>query len=107
MSSDFEQIDVQKAKDIIDGGQATIVDIRTQNFYDEAHIENALWVSGQNIEQFVKETDKNKPLICYCYKGFSSQDAARYFNQQAFKKVYNLIGGFDAWRETYPFVSGK
>ena len=107
MPSEFEQIDIHKAKVMIDAGHVNVIDIRKQSFYDEEHIDQSIWVSDQNVEQFVKEANKDRPLICYCYQGFSSQDAARYFSQQGFKKVYSMIGGFDAWRTAYPFTGGK
>ncbi len=98
----FEQIDISQAKEMIDTKQATIVDIRDPNSYAEAHIPGAINIGDDNIEEFLKSTDKNKPLICYCYRGFSSQQAADYFSAQGFAKTYSVIGGFEQWRQEYP-----
>jgi thiosulfate sulfurtransferase len=94
----FKQIDIQQARALIHA--ATIVDIRDQGSYHEAHIEGAVLLSDQNIHEFLATADRDKPLICYCYHGFSSQSAAGFLKEQGFKEVYSLIGGFEEWRRT-------
>ena len=101
----FKQIDIDEAHTMINKGNVTIVDIRDQESYEAAHIKNALTVNDKNVESFIRGTDKNKPLICYCYHGFSSQSAAEYFKQNGFKEVYSVEGGFEKWKAVYPFVS--
>ena len=96
---DFKSIDVQEARKMIGHGNVTVIDIRDAASYNEAHIENAILVNDDNIEKFLKEADKNKPLICYCYYGNNSQGAARFFRQEGFKEVYNIQGGFEKYRE--------
>lgn len=98
MADEFEQIDVQSARSLIATGSVTIIDIRNEDSYREAHIPGAVTVNDTNINQFLKETDKEQSLICYCYHGISSQSAAQYFVSQGFRKVYSLIGGFEQWR---------
>jgi len=101
----FEQININEAKALIENGQVTIVDIRDKDSYEESHIENAIRVDEENIENFLLTVDKTKPLICYCYQGISSQGAAEYFHHQGFQKVYSIQGGFEQWRAAYPTVS--
>ena len=98
----FEQIDIHKVKEMIDGGQVTIADVRDEESYREAHIPQAISVSDATLKFFLAQTDKNKPLICYCYHGHSSQSAAHYFLNQGFKTAYSVIGGFEEWRSHYP-----
>ena len=97
----FKEIEVEKAKELIDQGGVTVVDIRNEDVYEEAHIAHAILVNDHNIEEFVKTADKNKPLICYCYHGFSSQSAAAYFIENGFQEVYSMIGGFEGWRAEF------
>lgn len=102
--SQFRQIDITEAKAIIDKGNITIVDIRDPESFREAHIENAISLTEENLEWFVKNADKNKPLICYCYLGNTSQGAAQFFCEQGFKDTYSIMGGFEEWRAVYPTV---
>jgi monothiol glutaredoxin len=40
---------------------------------------------------------KDTPLAFLCHHGGRSAQAAMYFAQQGFGKVYNVVGGIDAW----------
>ena len=95
----FEEIDVQKARELIDQGNITIVDIRDSNSYEEGHIDDAVSVNDTNIDDFVSTTDKSKPVLCYCYMGVSSQNAAQHFKEQGFETVYSMAGGFTEWQK--------
>ena len=97
----FKQIDVHEARAIMSANDITVVDVRDEDSYQKAHIDGAVWLSDKTIEHFLSTADKNKPLICYCYHGFSSQSAAGFFSQQGFKDVYSVIGGFEEWRKNY------
>ena len=101
----MEQIDIHKAKTLIDQGDITIIDIRDLESYQEAHINKAQCVNDSNLEQFLTKADKDQILICYCYHGFSSQPAAQFFEANGFKNVYSMEGGFEAWRITYSVQS--
>ncbi len=97
-------MDIHEAKKLIDQEEVTIVDIRDQASYHEVHIPKAIHFTDANVEQFLKETAREKTLLCYCYHGYSSQNAAAFFKEQGFKTVYSMDGGFEAWRAVYPTV---
>ena len=42
--------------------------------------------------------DKTKPVYVYCKVGGRSGQAASQMQAMGFSKVYNLIGGMDAWK---------
>jgi len=96
------QIDVHKVKEMEDNASATIVDIRDPASYQTGHIPNAIHLSDNTVQQFILDTDKEKPLVIYCYHGISSQGAAAYFSEQGFKEVSSMIGGFAGWSSAYP-----
>ena len=95
----FQQITVEQAKELICSGNVTIVDVRDPASYNAGHIDQAISVNDQNIGGFLTSVSKDKPLLCYCYHGFTSQNAADFFAQNGFKEVYTLEGGFEAWKE--------
>jgi thiosulfate sulfurtransferase len=99
--NNFEHLSVDEAQEMLKKEQVTIVDIRDPQTFSEGHIPHAKSITDENVEIFVKETNKEKPLICYCYHGISSQSAAAYFAQQGFKHVYSVDGGFEEWRKAY------
>ena len=98
----LKEIDPQEAQEKIKGGGVTIVDIRDPGSFEDAHIPHARSVGQQNVEEFIADADKQKPLICYCYHGISSQSAAQFFIEKGFSEVYSIIGGFEEYRKHYP-----
>ena len=97
----IKQIDVHQVKQLEENNSATIVDIRDPASFKAGHIPNAIHLSDATVEQFIIDTDKNKPLVIYCYHGISSQGAAAYFSEKGFKEVSSMIGGFEAWRISF------
>ena len=97
----INEIDIQKVKEMGENGSATIVDIRDSASFQSGHIPNAIHLSDDTVQQFVSSTDKEKPLIVYCYHGISSQGAAAYFSEQGFKEVSSMTGGFEGWRAVF------
>ena len=92
----YKRISIVEAQGLMSDG-ATIVDVRDPQSYSMHHIDNAVHVSNENIQQFIDDTDKTKPLIIYCYRGNSSQDAAQYLSDKGFLDVYSMDGGFEEW----------
>ena len=99
--SSFQEIDIRKAKEMLDSNAANVVDIRDPGSYQSGHLPEAVPVSDANVQEFTEATDKDKPLIVYCYHGISSQGAAAYFTEKGFKEVYSMTGGYEAWRSVY------
>ena len=75
----IKQIDVHQAKQLEENDSATIVDIRDPASFNAGHIPNAIHLSDGTVDQFLIDTDKNKPLVVYCYHGISSQGAGGVF----------------------------
>ena len=92
----YKRISIVEAQGLM-SDDATIVDVRDPQSYSMHHIDNAVHVSNENIQQFIDDTDKTKTLIIYCYRGNSSQDAAQYLSNKGFLNVYSMDGGFEEW----------
>ena len=103
----IKQIDVHQVKILEEQDSATIVDIRDPASFKAGHIPNAIHLSDSTVEQFIIDTDKNKPLVVYCYHGISSQGAAAYFSGKGFKEVSSMIGGFEGWLSAFPKSTRK
>ena len=93
----FKNISVEETKQLIDGGNINIIDIRDSGSYSSGHINNAMHAEDMDIDAFLVEEDKEKPVLIYCYHGVSSQSAAEYFAEHGFSNVYSLEGGYTAW----------
>ena len=93
----FTRINVLEAKSLISDNEAQVIDIRDPASFQSGHIENSVHIDNSNVQQFLDQADKSKPLIVCCYHGNMSQGAADFFNQQGFVQSYSLDGGYKAW----------
>lgn len=92
-------------KALMDSEDVTLLDVRTQEEYSEAHIEGALLVPYDEISQHtdVLPADKDAPVIVYCRSGSRASAAAQTLLGMGYTQVYNL-GGLSNW--PYGTVSG-
>ena len=93
-----KRINIVEATSLLNSDAITIVDIRDLKSFEADHIQNAFHVTENNAKDFINRTNKEQPLLVYCYHGNSSQVAAEYFSKNGFNEVYSLDGGFDIWR---------
>ena len=93
----YHRISIEDAKELIRDNDMTLIDIRDFNSFSSGHIQNAVHIEDLNIENFIQERDKNKPILVYCYHGNSSQTAANFFYQNGFQQVYSMDEGYEGW----------
>jgi thioredoxin 1 len=77
-----------------------ILDVRTPAEFKEGHLYYAVnmdW-EGDDFDQQIQSLDKNTPVFVYCYGGGRSNAATKELRKQGFREVYDLHGGFSAWR---------
>ena len=97
----YSEIDINNVKEMLDNNSANIVDIRDPESHAKGSIPTAINLDGQKLIDFVRQGDKNKPLVVYCYRGNSSKEAAKYLSNLGFSEVYSMVGGFEAWQATF------
>ena len=98
----FKPIDIHKAKELVERGEAILIDVRKSEDFHASHINGAILLDKDSIDGFIKEVDKSKPIICYCYVGKSSCSFCKDLVKAGFSNVYNLKGGFEAWKKINP-----
>ncbi len=79
---------------------AVILDVRTPEEYNEAHIPGAQLMNVQDPQSFMKsleKLDKSKNFYVYCRSGKRSNKACLVLDHNGFENVYDLEGGIEAW----------
>ena len=94
----FKHISIDDCNTMMQNQEITIVDVRDSAAFSHGRIPGAISLSNDNIEQFIEQTAKDKPLLVCCYHGNSSQGAADYLNEKGFSDTYSIDGGFEAWK---------
>ena len=99
MENSYEQITPAKAKEIMDNENGyVILDVRTQEEYDEAHIDGAILIPDYEIvakaESVLK--DKDQLILVYCRSGRRSKNAAEDLVKLGYTNVKEF-GGIIDW----------
>lgn len=83
------------------GKAIQLIDVRTQEEYQEAHIPLALNIDYYmlNFRNKISKLDKTQPVFVYCYKGNRSARAATILAKMGFTMVFELKSGFLAWQK--------
>lgn len=95
---------------ISDSDSVALLDVRTQQEYEEAHIANAYLIDIKDSTFLVKAREilpKEKTIAVYCRSGRRSATAATVLARDGYR-VVNLLGGILAWtKEGQPVTEGK
>lgn len=78
---------------------AQILDVRTPEEFNAAHLPNAKNVDwlGTQFEAGAKQLDKTKPVFVYCKSGGRSKKACSKLTELGFTTIYEMDGGFLKW----------
>ncbi len=96
----YRTISIEDARQLLTDETVTVLDIRDPVSFSDGHIENALHAETVDMDKFLAQEDKSKPLLVYCYHGISSQSAAAFLTEKGFSQVFSLEGGYTAWSES-------
>ncbi|MFA5073448.1 MAG: rhodanese-like domain-containing protein [Nitrospirota bacterium] len=77
-----------------------LLDIRGTKEYKRGHIPGAVHVPFTEIGSRVKKLKKEKELIVYDQSGTKSLWAIRRLIGMGYKNLYNLKGGYNAWKKS-------
>lgn len=95
----YKRISQKEAKNIIDNEKDYIIlDVRTDEEFDEGHIPNAVNIPNEEIGDFEIDAlpDKNKKILVYCRSGHRSLQAAAKLGVLGYTNVLEF-GGIITW----------
>ena len=83
-----------------DDDKAFIIDVRTEEEYEESHIPNSTLIDIKDPKSFIEEIenlDKDLNYYVYCHSGVRSVQACQIMKTFGINNVYNLLGGISEW----------
>ncbi len=95
----FKTVSAAEAEKLIADADPMILDCRDLKDYRIAHIDNAMHVHEQLRDSLLKQADKSRDMLIYCYYGHASEHLAEMFCDFGFKKIYSLADGYAGWKE--------
>ena len=102
----YSTISAKEAKEMMDKGGVTVVDVRQPEEYAAGHIPGSVLVPNESIgsRQPKALPDLDAVLLVHCHSGVRSRQAARKLSALGYKNVYDF-GGIMNW--PYQIVRGS
>lgn len=98
-SEAYHKITSEEAKNMMESGGVTVVDVRRPEEYAEKHIPGAILVSNETIAEKSDEMlpDKDAVLLIYCRTGVRSKQASDKLIKLGYRNIYDF-GGIVDWQ---------
>jgi phage shock protein E len=82
---------------------AILIDVRTPEEYLGGYIDGALNfdIYSKSFKDDISYIDTTKTIFLYCRSGKRSNSAAHILKDMGFKKIYDLKGGYLAYKEEF------
>lgn len=93
---------------MMNSGDAVLVDVRSDNEYKAGHIINARHMPVNNFDKHIHELEKykDKDVIVYCESGMRASKASGKLKKNGFTRLHTIAGGLAAWEKAnLPTVS--
>lgn len=97
--STYTKISAEEAKKMMDENEDIIIlDVRTEEEYQEGHIKEAVLIPDNEITEKAESilTDKSATILVYCRSGRRSANASRELNELGYTNIYDF-GGINDW----------
>ena len=78
-----------------------LLDVRTNKEYALGHIPGAVHIPITDLGEKVKKLKKDKDIVVFCQNGNRSIWAIKRLMGMGYKNLYNLKGGYRAWKRTH------
>jgi hydroxyacylglutathione hydrolase len=79
--------------------ELVVLDVRTDDEWDDGHIDGAIHVMGGELEDRLDELpDRDAEIAVTCSTGYRSTVAASLLQRHGFTRVRNVPGGMDGWK---------
>jgi len=78
-----------------------LLDVRTDKEYAGGHIPGAVHVPLSEIGDRIKKLKKDKEIVVYCQNGSRGIWAIKRLMGMGYTSLFNLKGGFNAWKRIH------
>lgn len=78
-----------------------LLDVRTDKEYEQGHIPGAVHVPLSDVGDKIKKLKKDKEIVVFCQNGNRSIWAIKRLMGMGYKNLYNLKGGYSAWKRIH------
>jgi rhodanese-related sulfurtransferase len=99
--SPMKDAGIADATRLLNREDALLLDVRETQEYEGGRLLNAVHIPLSQLESRAGELGKfvQRPVIAYCMSGNRSRSAGNALARAGFTQIYNLHGGYRAWKD--------
>ena len=94
--ADDVDVDVERARALIDAGEVQLVDVREPHEWDAGRIAGARHIELERLASEADSLDRERPVLFYCRLGARSAMAASAFRRAGYD-AWSMRGGLSEW----------
>lgn len=87
-------------KDLAQMKGITLLDVRTDKEYKEGHVPGSVHIPLSDLGSKGKKLKKDRDIVVLCQSGNRSIWAIKRLMGMGFTRLYNLRGGYHAWKRS-------
>ena len=97
-SGAYQKISAEEAKSKMDAGDVIVLDVRTEEEFNEGHVPGAIRLEAEDFPDRAADVlpDTNAVILVYCRSGNRSRTASLLLNDMGYVNVYDF-GGIRDW----------
>ncbi|WP_114571597.1 MBL fold metallo-hydrolase [Exiguobacterium flavidum] len=97
--SSYPVVEAAELNEMLGSTDLFLIDVRNQNEWENGHIEGANHIMLGTLESRLDEVPRDKRIVMQCQSGARSAIATSLLKRAGFEHVYNLNGGYNAWKK--------
>lgn len=99
--TEYKNITAKEVLEEVDKCDYFILDVRSSLEFKQGHIEDAVNVDVEELNENILDLipNKDRKILVYCQSGNRSKIASERLASYGYTHVYNLVGGISAYEE--------
>lgn len=93
----YKSVSMEKFYQIENTEHVHILDVRATKDFKQKHINGAINIPLEVLNEKYNELEKNSPYYVICYSGLKSEKACKFLVNLGFD-VTDVLGGMGAWQ---------
>ena len=103
--NDELEVTPQRARELLESGDAIVVDVREQYERDAGHIEGTRHIELERLASQAETLPRDRPVVFHCRLGARSAMAAQAFRASGYD-AWSMAGGLQRWKDDGLAVDG-
>ncbi len=99
------EVSPQRAKELLDAGEAVVVDVREDYERQAGHIEGSRHIELERLASQAESLPRDQPIVFQCRLGARSAMAAQAFRASGYD-AWSMAGGLKRWADDGLPVAG-